>query len=223
MNGIPITVVGTLTADPELRYTQDGVAVANFTIANNERVFDRASNTYKDAPATFLRTAAWRELGEHAAKSLSKGMQVIATGKLKQRSYQDARTQENRTVYELELEDLAVSLRWGTTVFTKSSSGQQNAQGAAPVAQQSQAPVSQPQYAQQGAPAGQPPQQPQYGQQPQQPQQPQYGQQQFGQPQQPQQPYGARRAARLRHRPGGCGRRLGRRRLLSGHHRTARQ
>jgi len=141
MNGIPLTVVGNLTADPELRYTQNGIPVANFTIACSERQFDRATNEWKDGDTTFLRTAAWRELGEHAAASLRKGMQVVATGKLKQRNYVDSKTQENRVAYELELEDLAVSLRFGTTVFTKSAPQQQNAAATAPVAQQG-APVT---------------------------------------------------------------------------------
>ena len=139
MNGIPITVVGNLTADPELRYTQDGIPLANLTIASTERVYDRDSGQWVDGDATFLRTTAWRQLAEHAAASLAKGMQVVATGKLKQRTYQDPNSGENRTVMELELEDLAVSLRWGTAQFTKSAARGQNASHAAPVAEEAPA------------------------------------------------------------------------------------
>lgn len=146
MNGIPITIVGNLTADPELRYTQDGIPVANFTVAGTERVYDRETNTWKDGDTVFLRTSAWRALGEHVAASLQKGMRVIATGKLKQRAYQDPKTNEPRTATELELDEVAVSLRYGTTVFTKSNTGAQDAPAAAPVAQGApvnQAPVQQ--------------------------------------------------------------------------------
>ncbi|MDQ1130057.1 single-strand DNA-binding protein [Microbacterium sp. SORGH_AS 888] len=84
-----ITVVGNLTADPELRYTQNGLPVANFTIASTPRNFDRASGEWKDGEALFLRASVWREFAEHVAGSLTKGSRVIATGRLKQRSYQD--------------------------------------------------------------------------------------------------------------------------------------
>ena len=83
-----ITVVGNLTSDPELRYTQNGLAVANFTIASTPRSFDRASNDWKDGDALFLRASVWREFAEHVAGSLTKGSRVIATGRLKQRSYE---------------------------------------------------------------------------------------------------------------------------------------
>lgn len=91
-----ITVVGNLTADPELRYTQSGLPVANFTIASTPRTFDRQANEWKDGDALFLRASVWREFAEHVAGSLTKGMRVIATGRLRQRSYQD-REDQNRT------------------------------------------------------------------------------------------------------------------------------
>ena len=84
-----ITVVGNLTADPELRYTQNGLPVANFTIASTPRTFDRQANEWKDGDALFLRASVWREFAEHVAGSLTKGMRVIAQGRLRQRSYQD--------------------------------------------------------------------------------------------------------------------------------------
>ena len=86
-----ITVVGNLTADPELRYTQNGLPVANFTIASTPRTFDRQANEWKDGEALFLRASVWRDFAEHVAGSLTKGMRVVATGRLRQRSYQDFR------------------------------------------------------------------------------------------------------------------------------------
>ena len=96
-----ITVVGNLTADPELRYTQNGLAVANFTIASTPRTFDRQANEWKDGDALFLRASVWREFAEHVAGSLTKGSRVIAQGRLRQRSYQDREGQQ-RTSIELE-------------------------------------------------------------------------------------------------------------------------
>ena len=98
-----ITVVGNLTSDPELRYTQNGLAVANFTIASTPRNFDRASNDWKDGEALFLRASVWREFAEHVAGSLTKGSRVIATGRLKQRSY-ETKEGEKRTSIELEVD-----------------------------------------------------------------------------------------------------------------------
>jgi single-strand DNA-binding protein len=100
-----ITVVGNLTADPELRYTQNGLPVANFTIASTPRNFDRAANEWKDGEALFLRASVWREFAEHVAGSLTKGSRVIATGRLKQRSYQD-REGNNRTAWEIQADNV---------------------------------------------------------------------------------------------------------------------
>ncbi len=103
-----ITVVGNLTADPELRYTQNGLAVANFTIASTPRNFDRATNDWKDGEALFLRASVWREFAEHVAGSLTKGSRVIATGRLKQRSY-ETKEGEKRTSIELEVDEIGPS------------------------------------------------------------------------------------------------------------------
>ncbi|HEY8673824.1 MAG TPA: single-stranded DNA-binding protein, partial [Candidatus Dormibacteraeota bacterium] len=100
-----ITVVGNLTSDPELRYTQNGLAVANFTIASTPRSFDRASNDWKDGDALFLRASVWREFAEHVAGSLTKGSRVVATGRLKQRSY-ETKEGEKRTSIELEVDEI---------------------------------------------------------------------------------------------------------------------
>ncbi len=117
-----ITVVGNLTADPELRYTQSGLAVANFTIASTPRNFDRASNEWKDGEALFLRASCWREFAEHVAGSLTKGTRVVATGRLKQRSY-ETKEGEKRTSIELEIEEIGPSLRYATAQLTRTSSG----------------------------------------------------------------------------------------------------
>ena len=113
-----ITVVGNLTADPELRYKQGGLAVANFTIASTPRTFDRASNEWKDGEALFLRASCWREFAEHVASSLTKGTRVVAQGRLRQRSY-ETKEGEKRTSMELEIDEIGPSLRYATTQITR--------------------------------------------------------------------------------------------------------
>ena len=115
-----ITVVGNLTADPELRYTQSGVPVANFTIASTPRTFDRASNEWKDGDALFLRASVWREFAEHVAGSLTKGMRVIAQGNLRQRNY-ETREGERRSSIELDVQEIGPSLRYATAQVTRSA------------------------------------------------------------------------------------------------------
>jgi single-strand DNA-binding protein len=119
-----ITVVGNLTSDPELRYTQGGLAVANFTIASTPRSFDRASNDWKDGDALFLRASVWREFAEHVAGSLTKGSRVVATGRLKQRSY-ETKEGEKRTSIELEVDEIGPSLRYATAQVTRASSSRE--------------------------------------------------------------------------------------------------
>ena len=116
-----ITVVGNLTSDPELRYTQNGLAVANFTIASTPRTFDRAANEWKDGDALFLRASVWREFAEHVAGSLTKGSRVIASGRLKQRSY-ETKEGEKRTSMELEIDEIGPSLRYATASLTRAQS-----------------------------------------------------------------------------------------------------
>ena len=117
-----ITIVGNLTADPELRTTRDGGAVANFSIAATPRVYDRQSNQWDDGDALFLRCTAWHDLAEHCANSLAKGMRVIAQGRLQQRSYQ-AQDGSNRTVIELQVDEIGPSLRYATAQVRKMQSG----------------------------------------------------------------------------------------------------
>ncbi|HEY0374843.1 MAG TPA: single-stranded DNA-binding protein [Amnibacterium sp.] len=126
-----ITVVGNLTSDPELRYTQNGLAVANFTIASTPRNFDRQANEWKDGEALFLRASVWRDFAEHVAGSLAKGSRVIATGRLKQRSY-ETREGEKRTAIELEVDEIGPSLRYATAQVTRASGGGGGQGGGAP-------------------------------------------------------------------------------------------
>ncbi len=126
-----ITVVGNLTSDPELRYTQNGLAVANFTIASTPRNFDRASNEFKDGETLFLRASVWREFAEHVAGSLTKGSRVIATGRLKQRDYQ-TKEGEKRTSIELEVDEVGPSLRYATAQVTRAASSRDSSGGGAP-------------------------------------------------------------------------------------------
>jgi len=131
-----ITVVGNLTADPELRYTQNGLAVANFTIASTPRTFDRQANEWKDGESMFMRASVWREFAEHVASTLTKGSRVIASGRLKQRSY-DTKEGEKRTTIELEVDEIGPSLRYATAQITRAASGggaSGGRGGAAPVA-----------------------------------------------------------------------------------------
>ncbi|TVU61602.1 single-stranded DNA-binding protein [Paenarthrobacter nitroguajacolicus] len=106
-----ITVIANLTNDPELRFTPNGSAVANFTLASTPRTFDRQSNEWKDGETLFLRASVWREAAENVAESLTKGMRVIVTGRLKSRSY-ETKEGEKRTVIELEVDEIGPSLRY---------------------------------------------------------------------------------------------------------------
>jgi single-strand DNA-binding protein len=124
-----ITVVGNLTADPELRYTQNGVAVANFTIASTPRLFDRQSGEWKDGDALFMRASVWREFAEHVASSLTKGTRVVATGRLRQRSY-ETKEGEKRTSIELEVDEVGPSLRYATAQIQRQSSAGSKSGGA---------------------------------------------------------------------------------------------
>jgi single-strand DNA-binding protein len=117
-----ITVIGNLTADPELRFTPSGAAVANFTVASTPRTFDRQTNEWKDGEALFLRCAIWREAAENVAESLTRGSRVIVSGRLKQRSF-ETKEGEKRTVVELDVDEIGPSLRYATAKVTKASRG----------------------------------------------------------------------------------------------------
>lgn len=154
-----ITIIGNLTADPELRTTSAGAQVASFTIASTPRSWNRSTNQFEDGQALFMRCSAWRDMAEHCARSLAKGMRVIAQGRLQQRSYQ-ANDGSQRTVIELQVDEIGPSLRYATAQVQKKmqSGGYQggNANGGGyqqpQQAQQQQAPADDPW----GAPAGEP-------------------------------------------------------------------
>jgi single-strand DNA-binding protein len=114
-----ITVTGNLTADPELRFTPSGTAVANFTIASTPRTFDRQAGEYKDGETLFLRASVWREAAEYAGETLTKGTRVIAQGRLKPRSY-ETKAGEKRTMLELEIDEIGASLRFGPATLHRS-------------------------------------------------------------------------------------------------------
>ena len=117
-----ITVVGNLTADPELRFTPSGAAVASFTIASTPRQFDRNTNEWKDGEALFLRCSIWRQAAENVAESLQRGMRVVAQGRLKQRSF-ETREGEKRTVIELDVDEVGPSLRYATAKVNRTQRG----------------------------------------------------------------------------------------------------
>lgn len=124
-----ITVIGNLTADPELRWTGNGAAVAGFTIASTPRTYDRNSGEWKDGESLFLRCSVWREAAENVAESLRKGMRVIAQGRLVQRSY-ETKEGERRTVVELQVDEIGPSLRNARAQVTRTNNGQGGYQGA---------------------------------------------------------------------------------------------
>ncbi|NLE98097.1 MAG: single-stranded DNA-binding protein [Propionibacterium sp.] len=117
-----ITIVGNLTADPELRFTANGAPVANFTVASTPRVFDRQTNEWRDGEAMFLSCSVWRKYAENVAESLFKGMQVIVQGRLKSRSY-DNREGQRRTVFEIDVEEVGPALRFATAKVSKTTGG----------------------------------------------------------------------------------------------------
>jgi single-strand DNA-binding protein len=115
-----ITVVGNLTGDPEIKYLPTGAGVASFTVASTPRMFDKQTNEWRDGEALFLRCSAWRELAENVAESLTRGMRVIVSGRLRQRSFETA-AGEKRTVVELEVDEVGPSLRYAKATVSKVS------------------------------------------------------------------------------------------------------
>jgi len=112
------TIVGNLTADPELRFTPAGHAVANFTVASTPRTFDRQSGEWRDGDALFMRCTIWRAPAEHVAECLTRGDRVVVQGRLRQRSF-ETRDGDKRTVVELDVDDIGPSLRYATVKVTK--------------------------------------------------------------------------------------------------------
>ena len=123
MSGEPaITIVGNLTADPELRFTPSGNPVASFTVASTPRAFGRAAGEWKDGETLFMRCQAWRQMAENASESLTKGTRVIVQGRLVQRSY-TTREGENRTVVEMQVDEIGPSLRYAKAQVTRQPRG----------------------------------------------------------------------------------------------------
>jgi single-strand DNA-binding protein len=117
-----ITLVGNLTADPELRFTPSGAAVANFTVASTPRTFDRQTNEWRDGDAMFLNCAVWRQAAENVAESLQKGMRVIVQGRLRSRSY-ETREGERRTVFEIDVDEIGPALKYATAKVSRNAAG----------------------------------------------------------------------------------------------------
>ena len=151
-----LTLIGNLTGDPELRFTPSGAAVANFTVASAPRTFDKATNEWKDGETLFMRCSIWREAAENVAESLTRGTRVIVTGRLKSRSYE--KDGQQRTAYELDVEEVGPSLRYARANVRKAERDKGGFQ------ERSSSPASDPwttQPAQSGqASWGQPPNQP---------------------------------------------------------------
>ena len=119
---VNVTIVGNLTGDPELRFTPSGAAVASFTVASTPRVLDKATNEWKDGEALFMRCSVWRQYAENVAESLTKGMRVVVTGRLKQRLY-ETREGEKCTVVEMEVDEVGPSLKYATAKVNKVQRG----------------------------------------------------------------------------------------------------
>src|SRR5450432_4236746 len=127
-----ITIVGNLVDDPQLRYTPTGQAVANFRVASTPRFLDKQTNEWKDGDSLFLTCNVWRQAAENVAESLTRGMRVIVSGRLRQRSY-ETKEGEKRTVYEVEVDDVGPSLRNASAKVTKATrSGPGDGAGAKP-------------------------------------------------------------------------------------------
>lgn len=114
----PVTVVGNATADAEIKFTATGAALATVTVASTPRTFDKASGQWKDREALFLRCTGWRDLAEHMSQTITKGMRLIVSGRLEQRSFQD-QDGNSRTVVELQIDEIGPSLRYATASVNK--------------------------------------------------------------------------------------------------------
>ena len=163
-----ITVVGNLTADPELRFTPSGAAVASFTVASTPRTFDKASGEWRDGEALFLRCNVWRQVAENVAESLTRGSRVLVSGRLRQRSF-ETKEGEKRTIIELDVDEIGPSLRYATAKVNRvSREGGQQAQQSQGWGQQQRQQPQQGGYGPADDPWGNPPPPQQSSQRPQQ-------------------------------------------------------
>lgn len=124
-----LTLCGRLTSDPELKFLNSGHAIATFTVASNARTFNKQRNEWVDSDPMFLTCTAWRQLAENVAESLTKGMAIVVTGRLKSRSY-ETRDGQKRTVFEVDVEDCGPSLKFASATVQRQqrSGGQQSRQ-----------------------------------------------------------------------------------------------
>lgn len=131
-----VIFTGNLASDPELRFTPAGAAVANFSVADTPRLFNKQTNKWEDGETTWWRCTAWREIAENVAESLTKGLEVIVVGTLKTRSYSDKNTGEKKYVTEVEVEHVGPSLRFATAQVTRVRRGSNNGGNSAPAQSQ---------------------------------------------------------------------------------------
>src|SRR2546429_4390288 len=115
-----ITITGNLVDEPELRFTPAGQPVARFRVASTPRLRDNATGEWKDGDSLFLTCNVWRQAAENVAETLQRGMRVIVSGRLRQRSY-ETKEGEKRTVYEIEVDDVGPSLRNASAKVVKSN------------------------------------------------------------------------------------------------------
>ncbi|WP_327691646.1 single-stranded DNA-binding protein [Streptomyces sp. NBC_00461] len=118
----PITIIGNLTTDPELKFTDSGQALAKFTVASTPRTFDREANQWKDGTSTFFRCAAWRALAEHVAESLGKGSRVVLSGRIRQHDWKTPEG-DNRSMLAVEVDEIGASLRFTTVSINGKTTG----------------------------------------------------------------------------------------------------
>jgi single-strand DNA-binding protein len=132
-----VTIVGNLTREPELRYTNTGRGMAQFGVAVNRRWQNRQSGEWEEQ-VSFFNVTAWGDLGENVAASCTKGTRVVVTGRLEQRSY-ETQQGEKRSVVEIIADEVGPSLRWAQATITRNErtggeGGGQGGGGSRPVA-----------------------------------------------------------------------------------------
>lgn len=136
-----LTIIGNLTADPEMRTTSKGGTVCNFSIAATPRQYNSQSGQWEDGQALFMRCTVWRDMAEHCAQTLHKGMRVIAQGRLRQRTYQ-AKDGTQRTIVEMQVDEIGPSLKYATAQVQRIQHANGDGQNMAPMQAQSQAPTA---------------------------------------------------------------------------------
>lgn len=151
-NETSLVIIGNVTATPELRTIASGASVVNFTVASTPRTYNRNSGQWEDGDALFMRCSAWKDLADHIQASVTKGMRVIVQGRLSQRSYQTQQG-ENRTVVELQVDEIGPSLRYATAQVQRTQRSNQQGFGQS----QTATPPMRNWAAYDGDPLGQPP------------------------------------------------------------------